>query len=821
MDERSVHKLYPEWHIVREIGTGAFGKVYEIERELFGKTEKAALKCITIPQNSGDLEELYGNGYDDASIKAQYESYLSQIVGEYSIMAEMKGHSNIVYCDDVRYAPRENGIGWDITIKMELLTPLMNTLPAQIDEDMVVHMAKDLCQALSQCQDKGVIHRDIKPQNIFVSRTHDYKLGDFGIAKTVEHTTGGTKIGTYNYMAPEVFNNKPYNHTADICSLGLVMYWMLNDRRLPFLPAAPNVPTVSENKTARKRRFDGEKLPPPAHGSDGLKKIVLKACEFDPKYRFTSAKHMLDALCALNDPDTLQELLMQNAEDDTLELTEEATVVIPVNNGEQDPKRSSGNSIPSKEDAAGKTKKKTAVRAVSMILIILLLCCIPLVLRRCQAPAMEVILPDIALLGVGDHVEIPYEVKPEAEDDALVWECSDDTIAGFWEGTLIGRAAGRAEIKLTYRNAVGTCRIFVFGRELGDQLLRLTMHDWYYAADDLALFWIDGEIYIHNAETFCDESQLRMLELAAVQELGGEIRQGRGAWLDIYSDADDEEYVGSVAWAEDAEETGVIVVHNGKRTYLLNPEELEDPADVTQVLVLSATELTMAVEETVELRVKGIQADGSETEPENLKWTSSNTNVCTVENGVLTAVREGTAEITVSDGKVSANCLVTVTDPEKESATEETKPAQGNQGTTGDTGTTKPTDPPATKPPATEPPATEPPATEPPATEPPATEPAGEAPSGYSISVSKNSIFLYETFTVVVTPNVMDYTKIVIHAIDPTGGRWDFTLTGTNAQSLYVDDPNLLGTWTIYADVYNQYGVYYGGPSVTVRVVFL
>ena len=292
--------LYPGWEMVREIGSGSFGAVYEIARTLpNGKTEKAALKVISIPQNEGDVEELYSSGYDDASITAHFKSYLADIVNEYSLMAEIKGHTNVVYCDDIRYIQHDDGFGWDIFIKMELLTPLMKAKEPGAVEDTVKKLGADICSALVLCREKNIIHRDIKPQNIFVSEHWDYKLGDFGIAKTVEKTTGGTKIGTYGYMAPEVYNNQPYGAAADIYSLGLVMYWLLNEHRLPFLPMPPKVPTSTENEQARLRRFRGEPIPAPKNGSEALKRIVLKACAYDPKERYHTADEMLADLNAL------------------------------------------------------------------------------------------------------------------------------------------------------------------------------------------------------------------------------------------------------------------------------------------------------------------------------------------------------------------------------------------------------------------------------------------------------------------------------------------------------------------------------------------
>ena len=294
---------WPGWETVRLIGRGSFGTVYEIQREVFGDVERAALKHISIPQSDSEIDSLRGEGLDGESITETFKDQARDIVNEYKLMKKLNDCPNVVSCDDVAFVQQDDGYGWDIFIKMELLTPLLKSLGDGRDtpEAQVIALGKDMCRALCACRKYNIIHRDIKPQNIFVSDAGLYKLGDFGIARTKTMTSTGTaKIGTYDYMAPEVFHAQRYGAGADLYSLGMVLYWLLNRRRCSFQPVEKQRLTLEDKETARKRRMDGEEIPAPAHGSEELKQIVLKACAFDPKDRYQSAEEMLRDLEALS-----------------------------------------------------------------------------------------------------------------------------------------------------------------------------------------------------------------------------------------------------------------------------------------------------------------------------------------------------------------------------------------------------------------------------------------------------------------------------------------------------------------------------------------
>lgn len=299
---------WADWKIEQRIGKGGFGMVYKIRhRDEFNVEEYAAMKIIRFPQDDHENAVLLSEGYDKDSIIAYNRERLDKVISEYAIMMKMKGHRNIVRCDDCKAVPHEDGMGWDVFIRMELLTPLHTRLVnGEMSETDVVQLGKDLCQALILCEKEKIVHRDIKPENIFINNFGDYKLGDFGISRTLEHTTNATRTGSFRFMAPEVYKGQKYGTTVDTYSLGLVMYWLLNNRRMPFAPL--NHPaTAQENLEAMRRRLDGcDVIPAPANGSEELKSIILKTCSYAPENRYSSAEELFHDLESLTSRNSLQ-----------------------------------------------------------------------------------------------------------------------------------------------------------------------------------------------------------------------------------------------------------------------------------------------------------------------------------------------------------------------------------------------------------------------------------------------------------------------------------------------------------------------------------
>jgi NIMA (never in mitosis gene a)-related kinase len=86
-----------------------------------------------------------------------------------------------------------------------------------------------MCLALKHLHDRKILHRDIKCQNVFLTKSSIIKLGDFGIARVLNHTleVARSMVGTPYYLSPEIYEGRPYAFKSDIWSLGVLLYELL------------------------------------------------------------------------------------------------------------------------------------------------------------------------------------------------------------------------------------------------------------------------------------------------------------------------------------------------------------------------------------------------------------------------------------------------------------------------------------------------------------------------------------------------------------------------------------------------------------------
>ena len=293
--------VWPEWQLVEKIGEGSFGKVYKAQRTERGRTFYSAIKIISIPGNKGELDSVRSEMNDEQSTREYFRNLVEDCVQEIYTMEHFCGNSHIVSFEDFKVVEYLDEIGWDIYIRMEYLTSFMDYCTGkELTEKEVMKLGCDLSMALIYCRKLNIIHRDVKPENIFVSRFGDFKLGDFGIAREQAHTVGNmSKKGTYSYMAPEIYKGEKYDSSIDIYSLGIVLYKLMNQNRLPFLSLDKQLITYRDKENALARRMAGEKMPAPSRASAAFSHIILKACAYDPQKRYRKPEDMLQDLESL------------------------------------------------------------------------------------------------------------------------------------------------------------------------------------------------------------------------------------------------------------------------------------------------------------------------------------------------------------------------------------------------------------------------------------------------------------------------------------------------------------------------------------------
>ena len=295
-------QIWPEWQIEgKPLGKGSYGVVYKAVRRDHNVESYAAIKVISIPTDSSEVDSLRSEGLDMNATKTYLNGIVNDFVSEIQLMESLKGVQNIVSVEDYKVVEKVDEVGWDIYIRMELLTPLNTYIcDKNLTENEVIKLGCDICTALEICSKRNIIHRDIKPENIFINDFGYFKLGDFGIARKMENMTGGlSQKGTFNYMAPEVANSSDYDARVDTYSLGIVLYRLLNNNKLPFLDTDKQLLNPNERKNAVERRIRGEALPAPCSASPSMANLILRACAYDPNVRFGSAAEMKQALMSV------------------------------------------------------------------------------------------------------------------------------------------------------------------------------------------------------------------------------------------------------------------------------------------------------------------------------------------------------------------------------------------------------------------------------------------------------------------------------------------------------------------------------------------
>eukprot|EP00940_MAST-03C_sp_MAST-3C-sp2_P002165 g2165.t1 len=241
---------------LKKLGAGSFGNVYKVRRLKDGETY--ALKEV-------DMRRLSMREKEDA-------------VNEIRLLASMRHHNIVRYCEaflekDKLYIVLEFARFGDLSDMVKK----QQTRRKYFSERKVMILFLQICKALSHLHSHKILHRDLKPQNIFVGDDGALKLGDFGCSKLLDRVMlARTQVGTPYYMSPEIFDNKRYNAKSDVWALGCILY-ELASLKVPF--KARTLPQL-----ARKVATSKTPLIPSVYSSN-LRRLAKALLAKDPSRR--------------------------------------------------------------------------------------------------------------------------------------------------------------------------------------------------------------------------------------------------------------------------------------------------------------------------------------------------------------------------------------------------------------------------------------------------------------------------------------------------------------------------------------------------------
>ena len=278
-----IEEAYKGWKIGKRISTGSSGTVvYEINRN-YGCKEENVIKIVTLLEERvcwEDMTEESRRNYETQRKKAKEKA-----VQEVALMYDLKTCENIVGYLDYGFLEISDtdGISYVLTIRMFKYKDLDSIAKSKVlSESDIIKIGMDVCNALEACERKGIMHRDIKPGNIFYAEDKDkgkYLLADFGISRIVEKgDLAHTYQGTWQFAAPEQFDGltgrNGYDHRVDIYSLGLTLYYLANNQKFP---------------SCNRYR---EEIAPIEGVNPELNRILLKACALSAGNRYSEASEM-------------------------------------------------------------------------------------------------------------------------------------------------------------------------------------------------------------------------------------------------------------------------------------------------------------------------------------------------------------------------------------------------------------------------------------------------------------------------------------------------------------------------------------------------
>jgi tetratricopeptide (TPR) repeat protein/tRNA A-37 threonylcarbamoyl transferase component Bud32 len=257
------------YQVIEELGKGGMGRVYKVfDTDI---KEKVALKLLK-PEIASDKETI-----ERFSNELRYARKIS--------------HRNVCRMYDLGKAEGTHFITMEYVQGEDLKS--MIRMAAGLSIGAVLSIGKQVCDGLAEAHSLGVVHRDLKPQNIMIDKGGNAKIMDFGIARSLREkgiTGPSVLIGTPEYMSPEQAEAKEVDHRSDIYSLGIILYEMATGR-VPFEgDTALSVAMKHKGETPKNPKQLNPNIP------DDLSAVILKCLEKDTAMRYQTASEVRSEL---------------------------------------------------------------------------------------------------------------------------------------------------------------------------------------------------------------------------------------------------------------------------------------------------------------------------------------------------------------------------------------------------------------------------------------------------------------------------------------------------------------------------------------------
>lgn len=272
-------KKLGRYRIQRELGRGGMGVVYVAEDTNTGR--QIALKTTAVA----------GLGGAEKSRNQRRQRFVREVQALTQV-----NHDNVVHVIDAGEAD-DPDLGWLLFYSMEYvegetLAQLVQRIGA-LNAGAAAAVLTQVAAGLGAAHHSGIVHRDVKPANIFISLDGRALIGDFGICK-IEGQTQITRrdqlVGTPNYLAPEQILGDPVSPATDVFALGALFYVITMNRPLRAHVDASSLLSSAQGNEPKERMLSERSVP------DGLRNVIARCLEREPKRRWRDGQHLADAL---------------------------------------------------------------------------------------------------------------------------------------------------------------------------------------------------------------------------------------------------------------------------------------------------------------------------------------------------------------------------------------------------------------------------------------------------------------------------------------------------------------------------------------------